>query len=194
MTHHGQATFSEDATEFAVERIDSHWGVFVVLGALMIAAGVAAVLFPFGATLAAELVIGAALLAGGLCQAVQAFSRSRWKGRALTGLSAVLGVATGTLLLAFPLSGIVTLTVVVGAYFLVSGAFRLALALTIRPEDSWGWMALSAAVALVLGVLVIVQLPEIAAWLLGLMVGIDLVVAGWWALLVGFAQRRAQRA
>ncbi len=184
----------DDVAGSGVNQTSAPWGVFVGFGLLMMLAGVAAIAFPIAATFAAEIVIGAILVFSGACQLIQAISRARWKGRALTGLTGALAVAAGVLLLVFPLSGVLTLTIVMAAYFLVSGAFRLALAFQLRPEDSWGWMALSGAMALLLGILVLFQLPEISAWLIGLLLGIDLLFAGTWALFLGFAQRRSTAA
>lgn len=188
--HSVREPHTQALTPDAARRNDLHWGVLVTLGVLMLLVGIAAIAFPLAATLAAEIVIGAALLISGVLLFAQAVSRSGCNGRGLTCATGLLSIVAGLLLLAFPVSGVVTLTLLVGAYFLISGGLRVALALVVRPLDSWGWMMLSGVLALVLALLVIVQFPDIAAWLLGVLVGVDLLFAGWWALLIGLTQRR----
>lgn len=159
--------------------VQQHRGWFIFLGGLMVLLGIAALLFPFAATLAGELALGVVLLVAGVFGTVHALRVRPWKGYWLSLLTALLTVTIGVLLVAFPMHGILTVTLLITAMFLVSGAFRTILAFQLRPHDAWGWILASGILALVLGVLVLTQLPEAALWLIGFLVGIDFLFAGW---------------
>ena len=159
--------------------VQQHRGWFVFLGGLMILLGLAALLFPFAATLAGELTLGVVLLIAGLFGTVHAFRVRPWKGFGLSLLTAVLTVIVGALLVAFPMHGIMTVTLLITAMFLVSGVFRTILAFQLKPHDAWGWILASGILALILGILVITQLPQAAFWLIGILVGVDFLFAGW---------------
>ncbi|MDY6980708.1 MAG: HdeD family acid-resistance protein [Pseudomonadota bacterium] len=159
--------------------VQQHLGWFIFLGGLMVLLGLAALLFPFAATLAGELTLGVVLLVAGIFGTVHAFRVRPWKGFWLSLLTAVLTVIVGALLLVFPMHGIMTVTLLITAMFLVSGVFRTILAFQLKPHDAWGWILASGILALILGVLVITQLPQAAFWLIGILVGVDFLFAGW---------------
>ncbi|WP_296643386.1 HdeD family acid-resistance protein [Roseinatronobacter sp.] len=149
-----------------------------IVGVVSIVMGVLAMLFPFAATLAAELVIGAILLASGVLELVRAFAMRQsgnlfWN--ALFGLTAMVA---GGLLLAWPMQGVVTITIVLGVFFLLGGAFKLAAAFGMRPFAGWGWVGFSGALSVLLGVLLLFGLPGTAFWAIGILVGIDLIFLG----------------
>ncbi|MFO8024642.1 HdeD family acid-resistance protein [Thiohalophilus sp.] len=159
--------------------IQKHRGWFIFLGGVMVLLGIAALLFPFAATLAGELALGVILLVAGIIGTVHALQVRPWKGFWLSLLTALLTVIIGGLLVAFPMHGIMTVTLLITAMFLVSGVFRTILAFQLKPYDAWGWILASGILALILGILVITQLPEAAFWLIGILVGVDFLFAGW---------------
>jgi uncharacterized membrane protein HdeD (DUF308 family) len=95
-------------------------------------------------------------------------------------ISAVLGIVVGVLLLARPISGAFSLTVVLVAFFIIEGVVSIMFALDHKRELSgqWGWMLVSGIVDLVLAAFVFGGLPSTAAWAIGLMVGINMVFGG----------------
>jgi len=177
--------------------IREHRGWFLALGMLMIVLGSAAIVFPFTATLATTLLIGWILLFAGIGEAFHAFRVHRWRGFMLALLGGILAMAVGAWLLLFPFIGILSLTLLIGAFFLVNGAIRLALSLLLRPAPGWGWMLFGGLVSMLLSLLVFMQWPSAATWLLGFLVGVDLLFGGWalfWlAYLAGRATRRGAR-
>jgi uncharacterized membrane protein HdeD (DUF308 family) len=95
-------------------------------------------------------------------------------------VSAVLAIAAGIVLLMWPLSGIVTLTLILIVFFVVEGIVSIMFALEHKRELSgrWGWMLVSGITDLILAAVVIAGLPGSVAWALGLVVGINMVFGG----------------
>jgi len=93
----------------------------------------------------------------------------------------------GLVLLARPMQGVLTLTIVVGAYFLAEGVATIMYALEHRRElsERWSWLLVSGLMDILIAFLIIAGLPGSAEWAIGLLVGINLVLGG--ASLVGMA-------
>lgn len=154
-------------------------GWFIALGALLILVGAGALLFPILAALSLNLVAGAALLTAGLFTLVHAFGMKKWRGFGLGLLLGVLYTITGLLFVLNPLTGILTLTVLLGALFTADGVARVLMAFKLRPERSWWVFLLTGSLSLVLGVLVLLGLPS--GWslgFLGILLGINMIFAG----------------
>ena len=83
---------------------------------------------------------------------------------------------------------VVTLVLAVG--LVLDGTFRIAAALALR-FPSWGWVLLNGVATLVLGVLIWRRWPGDSVWILGLLLGIDLLFHGWTWLMLGLAVRAA---
>jgi uncharacterized membrane protein HdeD (DUF308 family) len=99
----------------------------------------------------------------------------------------VLAVGAGIILLAQPVQGTLTLTIVVGAYFLAEGVATIMYALEHRRELSqrWSWLLVAGLMDLLIAAIIITGLPGSAAWAIGLLVGINLLFGG--ASLIGMA-------
>jgi len=149
-----------------------------IAGIVSIVMGVLAVLFPFAASLAAEVVIGAILVVSGIVELVRAFAMRQNGSLAWNVLFGLAALAAGAILLAWPLQGIVTLTIVLGVFFLVGGVFKLVAAFGLRPFPGWGWIGFSGALSVLLGLLLLLGLPGTALWAVGLLVGLDLIFLG----------------
>ena len=103
----------------------------------------------------------------------------------------MLYLIAGGWLAFFPLTGIVTLTVLLAAMFIAQGVLEVGMAFRIRPHAGWVWMLIAGISALAVGVLIIAHLPSSAAWAIGLLVGIALIMSGWAYLLLPMAVARA---
>lgn len=162
-------------------------GWFVGLGVLMIILGIVAIGFPFATTIAAKIMIGWLFLIGGIAEIVRSFSMSSWKsllGNLLVGL---LYVLVGGWLAFFPLTGIISLTLLLAFAFIFEGALKIGMGIKLRPMAGWGWLIFSAVIAILAGVLLIAGLPGTAAWAIGLLVGINLLGGGLSYLMVSAA-------
>jgi uncharacterized membrane protein HdeD (DUF308 family) len=92
---------------------------------------------------------------------------------------ALLTLLVGIWLIVEPHNGTLTLTLVLGIYFLFMGLTRITIAFIARGEPNAGLLGLSGAAGLVIGILVLAKFPSSADWAIGLLVGIDLIFAGW---------------
>jgi uncharacterized membrane protein HdeD (DUF308 family) len=174
-------TTDEQGIENAVSgAIRAHWKMFLIEGIVLVVLGIAAILVPPAATLAFTLVIGWLFLISGIFGLFTTFYMRNAPGFWWSLLSAVIGIAAGIVLLRWPISGSVSLTFVLIAFFVVEGIVTIMYALDHRNQLShrWGWMLASGVVDLILAGIIFAGLPESATWALGLLVGINLVFGG----------------
>jgi uncharacterized membrane protein HdeD (DUF308 family) len=160
--------------------IRAHWKLFLSEGIVLVLLGLAAILVPQIATLAFTLVIGWLFLISGVVGLITTFYMRNAPGFWWSLLSAVVGIAAGLVLLRWPISGSVSLTFVLIAFFVVEGIVTIMYAIDHRNQLSgrWGWMLASGIVDLILAGIIFAGLPETATWALGLLVGINLVFGG----------------
>jgi len=100
----------------------------------------------------------------------------------------------GILLMAFPLRGALTLTLLLAVMFAIAGAFKIALAINIKPFPSWDWLMISGLVAVFISALIWIGLPGIATWVIGLLVGIELLLSGWSMVIFALSVRNEYKA
>lgn len=149
-----------------------------ITGALGILGGVAAIAVPAVASVATTIFIGWILVYAGVVALVHAFSmRGRPRG-GLRAFNAALTLLLGLSLVIFPRSGTLTLTLLLAAWFFASGALLLLSATRRSGRPGAGLTAFNAALSLLLGILIAVDLPSSASWAIGLLVGINLVFWG----------------
>ncbi len=171
--------------EKAVELLKAKAGWMIGIGLLMIVLGGAAILLPHIATLAVEAVIAYVLIIGGVATLLKGFGGSTQGSRLTEILMGVLYLACGILLLMQPAEGILALTLILAAYFLVDGLLRVFLAFRPENEGHRFWPAIGGLCSLVLGGIIIAEYPFAATWVLGLLVGINLFFAGFGMMSVG---------
>jgi len=106
-------------------------------------------------------------------------------------ISAVLAIVTGALLLASPVGGAVSLTVVLIAFLFIEGAASIMYAVIHRSRESagWGWMFASGLIDVVLAALLFAGLPGTALWALGVLIGINMVFGGWSLIAMSLSAR-----
>jgi uncharacterized membrane protein HdeD (DUF308 family) len=167
--------------------VRKHWKALLIEGILLVVLGLAAIIVPSFASLAVTIFLGWLFLIGGLVELALLFWTQKTPGFWWSLLSALLATSAGILLIARPIQGTLTLTVVLGAYFAAEGIVTIGYALLHRREPSirWGWLVASGILDLAVAGLVIAGLPGSALWALGLLVGIDLVFGGF--ALIGMA-------
>jgi uncharacterized membrane protein HdeD (DUF308 family) len=160
--------------------LHEHWVLYLVEGVVLLILGIAAIIIPPLATLAVAIVVGWLLLISGVAGLVTTFWMRHAPGFWWSLLSGVLAIAAGVVLLAWPVSGAVSLTLVLIVFFLIEGVATIMFALDHKRELSgqWGWMLFSGIIDLILGGMIFVGLPATAAWAIGLLVGINMVFGG----------------
>jgi len=157
------------------------------IGLAMVVLGTAAIVFPLVSTMVVAMLVGWVLLISGVITLVSSFSiqgTGPFFGALLLGL---LSVAAGVYLLFNPPAGAVALTIMVGAIFMVQGAFETAFAFETRPHKGWGGMLFSAIASMVLAVLIMAGWPRISAVALGILFGVNFISTGFGYIFVSRA-------
>lgn len=151
----------------------------ILVGVLAVITGAIAIIVPAVASVATAIFIGWILIFGALLLAGNAFAaRSDGGALALRLAFAALTLVAGIYLLVAPLQGALTLTFILGLYFLLVGLARLILAWRGRRAPDAPAVGVNGFVSLIIGVLILASLPSSAAWVIGLLVGIDFLFFG----------------
>lgn len=170
------------------------WKALMAVGAIAILIGCVAILVPAVASVGTAIFIGWILLIAGGFLIAAAFT-AHSVGTVLLRLAwALLTVVVGLWLIVEPHNGTLTLTLVLGIYFLFMGLTRIAVAFAARGQQGAGLVGLSGFAGLLIGILVLAKFPSSADWAIGLLVGIDLIFAGWALVSVALIGRDISRA
>jgi uncharacterized membrane protein HdeD (DUF308 family) len=161
------------------EGLARSWKTLMAVGVLAIFIGCIAILVPAVAAVGTAIFIGWILVVAGAFLVAAAFSAHSIGTVVLRLAWAALTVIVGVWLIVEPHNGTLTLTLVLGLYFLFMGLTRIAVAFAARGQQGAGLVGLSGVCGLLIGILVLAKFPSSADWAIGLLVGIDLIFAGW---------------
>jgi uncharacterized membrane protein HdeD (DUF308 family) len=139
--------------------------------------GIAAILLPSFSTLVVESWLAFILISVGAGNAFYAIQR-RPEGFGWQIFLGILYVGTGILLLTNPLGGVLTITLLLGSFFLTEGVFESIMAFKVRPQKNWGWVLANGILTFGLGLLVWLGWPRDAFWTIGTLVGISVLSTG----------------
>ncbi len=167
--------------------VREHWKAFLFEGILLVILGLAAMIVPPLASLAVTIFLGWMFLISGVAGLALTYWARQMPGFWWSLASAVLAIAAGIILLLKPVQGTLTLTIVVGAYFLAEGVATIMYALEHRRElsERWSWLLIAGVMDMLIAAIIIAGLPGSALWAVGLLVGINLLFGG--ASLIGMA-------
>jgi uncharacterized membrane protein HdeD (DUF308 family) len=174
------------------QHIRSEWLWLFLYGILLTVCGGAAVIFPALTVLtsfATVMVLGIALMIAGIASIIASIWAGKWSGMLVQLLVGILYVVVGYMITEKPLQSAVTLTLFVAAFCIVIGIFRTVAALTIR-YPYWGWSLLNGMITFLLGVIIYRQFPESAVWVLGLLVGLEMLFHGWTWIVLSLAIKK----
>jgi uncharacterized membrane protein HdeD (DUF308 family) len=169
-----------------------HWRLFLAQGVIMTILGVLAVIWPQLSTVAVDVYVGWLFLLSGAVGLVAMFFAPAVSAFFWSLFTAALSLFVGVLLLWHPIEGVVSLTLVLIAFFIAEGIFQIAASLNYRQafHDSWGWMLASGVADLILAALIVSGWPSAASWALGVVVGANLITSGIAIIMVSLAARR----
>ncbi|HEV2550823.1 MAG TPA: HdeD family acid-resistance protein [Stellaceae bacterium] len=181
------STTSAELTARLRKAMRNHWSSFLIEGIILTVLGLAAIIVPPLGGLFVTVFLGWLFLIAGIVGIVASVRARQAPGFGWSILSAIVAVIAGAVLLWNPLQGLVTLTYVLTAFFIVDGILMIVLAITHRRQLSgkWEWMMVNGVVDLILAAIIISGLPGTLGWALGLIVGIDMLFGG--ASLIGMA-------
>jgi uncharacterized membrane protein HdeD (DUF308 family) len=151
---------------------------YLVQSGLMILAGILALVYPAMSSVAVVLFLGWLLIIGGILQGISLIGAHHVPHFWLQLVSVVLFVIVGILFLRNPAESLVTLTLLLIVLFMVEGISKVIFALTIRPLANWGWVLASGIVGILLAFYLWANIPITAIWLIGVLLGIELICEG----------------
>jgi uncharacterized membrane protein HdeD (DUF308 family) len=169
------------------------WKTLMAIGVVAIVIGCIAILVPAVASVGTAIFIGWILVIAGAFLVAGAFAAQTVGSVILRLLWAFLTVIVGLWLIIEPHNGTLTLTLVLGIYFLFMGITRIGVAFAARGQQGAGLVGFSGIAGLLIGILVLVEFPSSADWAIGLLVGIDLVFAGWTLVSVALVGKELAR-
>ena len=168
--------------------VEQNAGLLNVQAVLLVVAGVVALVYPLVTTAALALFLGWVLVLSGLVQGIALIGANRAPQLWLQLLSVVLSIVVGVLFIRDPAVAVGTLALLLIVFLMAEGISKVVMSLTIRPFPNWGWVLTSGAVGILLS-LYLISRPATALWLLGVLVGIQLIGEG----LAIFGMTRAAR-
>jgi len=154
----------------------SFW--YLIQGVVLVVAGVLAFVYPLIASVAIVVLLAWILIISGVLQGIGLIGARHVPHFWLQAISAVLAILIGLLLLRAPGSGLLVITVLLIVFFMVEGIAKVIFALTIKPFPNWGWVLGSGVVSIFLAVILWANMPLSADWLLGVLLGIQLMCEG----------------
>jgi len=160
------------------ETVKRHSLWYLIQGGLMILAGVLAIVYPVLSSVAVVIFLGWLLIISGVVQAISVIGAHSVPHFWLQLVSVVLFVIVGTLFLRHPGEGLLTLTLLFIVFFMVEGISKVIFSLTIRPFPNWGWVLISGIIGILLSLYLWASIPITAVWLLGVLLGIELICEG----------------
>jgi uncharacterized membrane protein HdeD (DUF308 family) len=170
--------------------IHAHWKLFLAQGIVMIVLGVLAVALPNLATLAVEIFVGWLFFVGGIFRTASVWHSRQAPSFVWSMLTAILSIVLGLILVLRPLAGVLTLTMVLVAFFIIEGIASIIGAVEHRQHlRSWGWVLFSGIIDLVLAYLIWAGWPSSASWAIGLLVGINMLFLGLSLVMTAVAAR-----
>ena len=155
------------------------WGIAVLIF------GILAMVMPFVTGIAITIAIGIILVAAGIAQLVFAFQSDSFGKGALRFGFGLLTALCGVVMMVQPDAGLATITLILAVWFFVDGFFSILSGFSWKPEPGWGWMVFNGVVGIILGVMIYRQFPTSALWLVGVLVGVRLILAGWTMIALG---------
>jgi uncharacterized membrane protein HdeD (DUF308 family) len=189
MTNISHTMTNSATSDTAPLRAGSGW--IIALGIVYVIAGFIALGSIVMATVASVLVVGVMMIIAGVAEVFNAFQVKGWGKFLVWALLGLLYIVAGFITFENPLFAAALLTLLLGASLLASGIVRLFLAFNMKRETPWIWVALSAVITLLLGLVILAHWPVNSVYILGLFLGIDLIMAGASWIGLGFGLRRA---
>ena len=169
-----------------MEWIQKNRTLLIVEGILFTLLGLLAIAMPVISTLSAELFIGWILLFGGIVQLYRSIKTRKNSGFFWSLIISLLYILFGVLLIIFPIAGMFSLTILLIGFFIVEGIAKIILGFQLKPFRYWGWMLFSGVIALIMAAIIWSGWPGTAFWVIGLLVGINMIFFGISLLTLGF--------
>jgi uncharacterized membrane protein HdeD (DUF308 family) len=161
--------------------INSRW--ITGIAVFMCILGIFAIIFPFFATIASTFFFGWLFVFSGISQIVYAFHSRRSNHFFWQFVLGILYFLSGVFIVSNILEGVLTLTLILGITIFVQGIIQVSIAFKIRRRFSkWVSVLMSGIIGIIFGIFIWSNFPLNALWMIGLLVGVNLLADGIWML------------
>lgn len=157
----------------------------VVLGIALVILGILSIMAPMVTGVTVSVLVGVLMIAAGIARLIWAFQAGSFGKGALTFLLGGLLIIVGLVMLFRPVMGMASLAMLLAAFFLVDGVFEVIAAFKVKPEKGWGWLLFGGAASIILAALIWWQWPISGIWAVGILVGVKLLFAGFAMIALG---------
>ncbi len=188
-----------DICEHELTRLRKEWWAFLLVGVVLVIGGTAAIAYPWFTSIGVVIFLGAVLIVSGIATIITAFWAGKWSAFMVQILIGLLYMVTGFVITDAPITSLALLTLMLAGFFVIAGGFRIVTAL-VEQYPQWGWYLFNGVVTLMLGLIIFrsfKQLPEEPSgvfWIIGLLVGLELLFNGWTWIMLSFAIKRLPQA
>lgn len=174
-----------------VKSIQLGWGWLMFYGIILLCVGGMVIVSPLFVAMALEILIGWLLIITGIFTIISCFGSRNAGGFFFRLLNGIVAIIFGWLILSHILATTVALCVLLAAFLIVGGIFKIVASIQLRQYVNWGWLLLSGILALALGI-IWMKWPLSAAWVIGLFIGIDMLFGGWAMIMLSLSLKKAK--
>jgi uncharacterized membrane protein HdeD (DUF308 family) len=171
----------------------NNWRRFMAWGVALVLLGLFAIAAATLTTLISVVIIGFVFFIGGVIIAADTFTFwwNKWSGFFLHIIVAALYIYVGITLIGKPVESAAALTMLLGLFYLIIGAFRIGTSASLQTPH-WGWTLTGGIIAFILGIMIITNWQAASFIIIGLFVGIDLFFWGMTYIMAALAAKRLQ--
>ena len=173
---------------FSVAQLRKNWVWYLTLGIGLVIVGFLAVAYSFTSTVFSMTMLGMVFIVAGIFEGIKSVKINLWGSFFLHLLLSLLYLVSGVFVMQYPIANAISLTLFLAILFVMSGILKIFFALT-KPVPHKEWLLLNGVITIVLGVLIWQQWPGSGLWVIGMLLGIDLLVTGWTWILLACAAR-----
>jgi uncharacterized membrane protein HdeD (DUF308 family) len=172
-----------------VRELAEHWGLVLAYGIVTLGLGIVLVVWPDASLAVFAVLVAIQLVVAGVIRIVQALSGEGF--RALAGLSGGLALIVGLLILRDPLQSVLVLTMILGAFWVISGVIDILGAFVGVDRSDRGWELLAGVLSIAVGAVMLVY-TDFSVRVLVVVTALWLIVAGAMAVWAALRLRSAR--
>jgi uncharacterized membrane protein HdeD (DUF308 family) len=165
-------------------------GTSLALSIILIVFGLLAIALPMVSSIGVAIVIGWMVIFAGIAQLVHAFQSTGVGPIVWKVLVALIYLVAGFSLIARPAAGVAGLTLVLGVFLFAEGIADVVAYFATRKSGNSPWMLLDGIITLILGFLIWNRWPSSSLWVIGTFVGISMVMTGTTRFMMALAVRK----
>jgi uncharacterized membrane protein HdeD (DUF308 family) len=151
---------------------------YLIEGILLFLLGIIGIVIPQLYTFGLALFVGTLLFVGGIILLIRLLTFKSTSHFFLNLLSAIILLVAGFLTIANPWAGVLTLTILLTIAFILDGLSKIFISFHLKHTNAFGWLLLSGILSLVIAGIIYSGWPGTATWVIGLLIGVDFLMAG----------------